>query len=183
MTSKFKYTIAQLIKQRKGINDNFCRLNPDKRLTLAHWGVSDHTNWCTIRIKFCGKQYFRPVIHLEEKDELAIDLIYFAHYMNQKRFLSSDVKLMPTYEVRLNTLAKDKLTASLRVDGTWKRIPFKLGQLLVSYAGLIVSDSNREAYMSDMSYVDWFQLSWNHEYYEGLLEDYDIPSKREELFA
>lgn len=173
-TPVVKHTMRELIKQRQGIYDDFYRLNPDARLTLHSSGVSELTGWCNVRVKFCSKKYFKPVIALEEKPELAIDLIYFAHYMNNSRYSNQFLLGMPSYELRIDT-TKDKPWATLRLNGEWKRIPFKLARVMLEYQGLEIAESNREAYISNIAYTDWFRFKWNHEHYEGLLEDYEIP--------
>lgn len=177
---ELKHTIRELIKQRQGIYDDFNRLNPDGRLTLSSYGVSKETGWCTIRGYFCLNKRFKPVFHLEDKPELAIDLVYFMHYMKNER-ISRKYDNPPSYEVRINTLNKTK-TGSVRINGDWKRIPFKLAQLMVEYRGLTIVESNREAYVSNSEYIDWFRFNWNEEYYEGLREDYDIPSFEQGVF-
>ena len=177
---ELKHTIRELIKQGQGIYDDFNRLNPDGRLTLRACGVSKLTGWCTIKLAFCDKR-FKPEIHLEDKAELAIDLVYFAFHMGNRRFSNRQMDSFPSYEVRVNTLKKP-YTTSLRTDGDWKRIPFKLARLMIEYQGLTIVESNREAYETDSKYIDWFRFNWNEEHYEGLLEDYEIPSFDQGVF-
>lgn len=171
---------VQLIHNREAIRADFNRLIGDGRLTIKTWGISKLTGWCTIKLAFCDKR-FKPEIHLEDKAELAIDLVYFARYMSNGRFSNRQMDNYPSYEVRVNTLKKP-YTASLRVDGVWKRIPYRLAREMIEYQGLKIVESNREAFETNSKYIDWFRFNWNDEHYEGLLEDYEIPNFYQGVF-
>ena len=101
--------------------------------------------------------------------------------MSNGRFSNRQMDNYPSYEVRVNTLKKP-YTASLRVDGVWKRIPYRLAREMIEYQGLKIVESNREAYETYSKYIDWFRFNWNDEHYEGLLEDYEIPSFDQGVF-
>lgn len=170
---------VQLIHSREAIRADFNRLIGDGRLTMKTWGVSKLTGWCTIKLAFCDKR-FKPEIHLEDKTELAIDLVYFAHHMKNER-VSVRYDNPPSYEVRVNTLKKP-YTASLRTNGDWKRIPYRLAQAMIEYRGLTIVESNREAYETYSKYIDWFRFNWNEEHYADLCEEYEIPSFAQGVF-
>ena len=72
----------------------------------------------------------------------------------------------PTYEIRINAL-NSKHMASIKIDNqNWTRINPDLARLIIEHPGIKVKHSNREAYISDCKYVDWFELGFDLDYFE-----------------
>lgn len=61
----------------------------------------------------------------------------------------------------------DKAHATLLINNQWKRISHKLALSILNSDAIRVRHSNREAYISDMKYIDWFDLVFDEEYFIG----------------
>ena len=143
----------------------FNRLNPDPRLKLYPWRYDADMDWLTMRVKFCDKDYLGEPIPIDSKAD-GVEAVYYAHKFSNHRFSNRNMDIYPTYEVRINAL-KDKHTASLKIDDQkWTRINPNLARLIIEHPGIKVKHSNREAYISDCKYIDWFELGFDLDYFE-----------------
>ena len=142
----------------------FNRLNPDPRLKLQHWGYDVDNDWLTMRVKFCDKEYLGEPIPIDSEED-GLEAIYYAFKWDNERFSDNWMHRFPEYEIRINTL-NDKHTASIRINGKWTRINPNLARRIINHPGIKVKHSNREAYISDCKYVDWFELGFDLDYFE-----------------
>lgn len=165
MTFPTKETIRKSLKRRVDGWTLFNRLNPDKRLTLAIWNYDSELDQHNMRVKFCDKDYLGEPIPIDSKED-GVEAVYYAHKFSNHRFSNRNMDIYPTYEIRIDAL-KDKHTASLKIDDQkWTRINPKLARLIIEHPGIKVKHSNREAYISDCKYYDWFALEFDHDYFE-----------------
>ena len=156
--------IKELVKKRALGWDTFNKLNPDGRVELRPWGYDKEMQCLTMRVYFCDKPLGEPIPIDSEEDGL--EAVYYAHKLSNHRFSNRSMDKYPTYEVRINAL-NAKHTASIKVDDQkWKRISPKLARLIINHLGIKVTYSNREAYISDCKYYDWFALKFDHDYFE-----------------
>ena len=143
----------------------FNRLNPDPRLKLEPWGYDPDMDWFTMRVKFCDKDYLGEPIPIDSEED-GLEAIYYAFKWDNERFSNKWMRRFPSYEIRINA-SSSKHTASIKIgDRKWTRINPKLARLVINHPGIKVTHSNREAYISDCNYVDWFALEFDHDYFE-----------------
>ena len=142
----------------------FNRLNPDPRLKLEPWGYDDDMDWLTMRVKFCDKDYLGEPIPIDSEED-GLEAIYYAFKWDNERFSENWMHRFPEYEIRINAL-NDRHYASIRINGKWTRINPHMARRIINHPGIKVIHSNREAYISDCKYVDWFELGFDLDYFE-----------------
>ena len=156
--------IKELVKKRALGWDTFNKLNPDGRVELRPWGYDKETQRLTMQMYFCDKPRGEPLPI--ESEDCGIQAIYYAHKWVQEQFSSRYHHDIPSYELRINSL-NDKAHATLLVNNKWKRISHKLALSILNSDAIRVRHSNCEAYISDMKYIDWFDLVFDEEYFIG----------------
>ena len=157
--------IKSVMKRRLDGWTLFNRLNPDPRLKLEPWGYDPKMDWMTMRVKFCDKDYLGEPMPIDSEED-GLEAVYYAHKFSNHRFSNRSMDKYPKYEIRINAL-NSKHTASIKIDDQkWTRINPKLALLIINHPGIKVTHSNREAYISDCKYVDWFELGFDLDYFE-----------------
>lgn len=165
MTFPTKETIRKSLKRRLYGWMLFNRLNPDKRLTLSVWNYNHELDWHEMRVKFCDKDYLGEPIPIDSRED-GVEAVYYAHKFKNDLYRNPILRDFPTYEIRINAL-NAKHTASIKIDDQkWTRINPNLARLIIEHPGIKVKHSNREAYISDCKYVDWFELGFDLDYFE-----------------
>ena len=164
MTFPTKEMIRKSLKRRLDGWRLFNRLNPDGRLTLSVWNYDHELDQHNMRVKFCDKEYLGEPIPIDSEED-GLEAIYYAFKWDNERFSDNWMHRFPEYEIRINTL-NDKHTASIRINGKWTRINPNLARRIINHPGIKVKHSNREAYISDCKYVDWFELGFDLDYFE-----------------
>ena len=165
MTFPTKEMIRKSLKRRLDGWMLFNRLNPDKRLTLSVWNYSHELDQHEMRVKFCDKDYLGEPIPIDSRED-GVEAVYYAHKFSNHRFSNRNTDIYPTDEIRTNAL-NAKPTASSKIDDqNWTRINPNLARLIIEHPGIKVKHSNREAYISDCKYVDWFELGFDLDYFE-----------------
>ena len=165
MTFPTKETIRKSLKRRLYGWMLFNRLNPDKRLTLSVWNYNHELDWHEMRVKFCDKDYLGEPIPIDSRAD-GVEAVYYAHKFKNDLYHNPVLRDFPKYEIRINAL-NAKHTASIKIDDqNWTRINPNLARLIIEHPGIKVKHSNREAYISDCKYVDWFELGFDLDYFE-----------------
>ena len=164
MTEPKGKLIKSAMKRRLDGWTLFNRLNPDPRLKLEPWGYDVDMDWLTMRVKFCDKDYLGEPIPIDSEED-GLEAIYYAFKLDNERFSENWMHRFPEYEIRINAL-NDRHYASIRINGKWTRINPQLARLVINHPGIKVIHSNREAYISDCKYVDWFELGFDLDYFE-----------------
>lgn len=143
----------------------FERLKADGRLTLQHVGYDYNMDWHNFQLLFCGREPKGEPFPIDSKMD-GLGAVYYAHKYSNQRFSNRDMDKYPVYEIRINTLNKLH-TATIKIDdGPWKRINPRLAEMIIDDEAIKVSDSNREAFMTNSNYVDWFRLVFDIDYFE-----------------
>lgn len=150
----------------------FERLKADGRLTLQHVGYDHNMDWHNFQLLFCGREPKGEPFPIDSKMD-GLGAVYYAHKAKNTIYASEKLHSFPVYEIRINTLNKLH-TAMIKINnGPWKRINPRLAEMIIDDEAIKVSDSNREAFMTNSNYVDWFRLVFNIDYFEENYHDDD----------
>lgn len=146
----------------------FDRLNHDSRFNIKPWGYNFEFKLPEVAITFCDNPVVKNLMIEREEDGIELYLISFIESF--KRHDSNWKNKTPIIELRINTTG-DYATASICINALtlatpkWVRFPSKNARQLVEHKALKVVNSNREAYISDSKYIDYFELRINQEWF------------------